>query len=204
MKHIIKPANEAFDALSSPEDALFFFDFDGVLASQDEEKLFRLSGSELERSELEALAELMGLNHSLYPSTEKLRHILFQAQAMNTPVTPHEQVLSFIRDIEDMGHPYFIITARSALWAVHRMMAFIENHNLSPVEVFCLGRSSKATLLHELRQEWPDRPFIFFEDLEHNIEAALALNDPLLKVIEIVWDPCTKEAQALRKSHLGI
>ncbi len=204
MTHTIQKAGEAFWSEGYSADTVFFFDFDGVLAAQDEEKLFRLPVVTGERNELEALAGLHGFDPALYPSTEYLRHIIYQAQVFDLPVEPHTEAVDFARNLAAQGRPHFIITARSSRYAVERMLRFCDKWELYPTEVFCLGRSSKADLLAKLRLDWPERPFVFFEDSEHHIQAAKALGDPNLEVVQIEWPSCSKNAGNLRRQHLGI
>lgn len=184
-----------------PSDALFFFDFDGVLASQVEEKVFRLDEIDGEREALESTALYYGIEPSLYPNTRYLRHLVFQGARGGHQIEPHKEMLDFAQWIDD---PFFIITARSGLYAVNRMMEFLTEHELEPQEVFCLGRASKGHLLAELRSDWPGRPFVFFDDSKSNIDSAMALNDPLLTVVEVIWPTCTKEAERLLDIHLPL
>lgn len=204
MNHIIKPAGEAFSRDDYPDDAIFFFDFDGVLADQEEEKIFRLEETPMERNELEILAGLMGIEASLYPSTKSLRHLVYQAQVFDLPVKSHPEALEFAQDLSDALQPFSIVTARSGLWAVERMLNFVRESAIFPQEVFCLGRASKALLFEKLRKDWPNRPFVYFEDSKHHIEETLALCDPLMTVVEVQWDTCHVAANALRYKHLGI
>ena len=197
------PAGKAFYMADYPLDALFFFDFDGVLADQDEEKLFQLEEMELERGRLEDMARYHGINPDLYPSTGYLRHLVYQAEVFDFPIKPHDEAVEFARNLDDFGCPYFIVTARSGFSAVGRMLRFTERWRLTPHETFCLGRSCKADLLAKLRKDWPDRPFVFFEDSQRHIDAAKALNDPLLTIIQIEWPSCTKSAEDLRREYLG-
>lgn len=203
MSHTIQPAGEAFNRSHYPDDAIFFFDFDGVLADQDEEKLFRLPEHPLERDELEAMADLCGIDHRLYPNTGYLRHLIFQSQSFDTIPKAHHEATAFTFWLEQRRDPFFIVTARSGLWAVDRMMGFVHHHGLTPQEVFCLGRSSKADLLAKLRQDWPERPFVFFEDSMHHIDDCKTLADPLLEIVQIEWPACTKQAEAMRLETLG-
>lgn len=204
MTHIIKPAEQAFDMSDYPEDAIFFFDFDGVLADQVEEKVFRLEGSDAEHGHLEMLARMHGIDASLYPNTRYLRHLLHQTQAYGYPVKPHLEAVDFARELGMYQKPFYIVTARSGFYAVRRMITFLKRWYIHPQETFCLGRLSKATLLKELREEWPDRPFVFFEDSEHHIEAAKALGDPNLTIVQIEWPTCNLSAEELRRQYLGI
>lgn len=184
-----------------PREALFFFDFDGVIASQVEEKVFRLAVLDGEREALEKVARYYGIEPDLYPNTQYLRHLVFQGARGGHRIEPHKELLEFAQWIDD---PFFIVTARSGLYAVNRMMEFLAEHQLEPQEVFCLGRASKGHLLAELRRDWPGRPFVFFDDTRKNIDAALALNDPDLTTVEVIWPTCTKEAARLLDIHLPL
>jgi hypothetical protein len=203
MGYIIQQAGEAFQRNHYSADAIFFFDFDGVLATQCEEKVFRLPEEDMERRRLEEKAPFAGVDSSLYPNIGYLRHLVFQGYAWGTVPEPHDEATSFARSLTENGDPYFIVTARSGLWAVRRLLDFAEQQFIFPQEVFCLGRASKALLLAELRKDWPDRPFVFFEDSQHHIDACRALADPLLEIVKIEWDSCTKNAEALRDQFLG-
>lgn len=204
MSFTIQTAGAAFDLSAYAKDTIFFFDFDGVLADQDEEKVFRLEELPMERRRLEEQADLAGIDHTLYADTKYLRHLVFQSLAYGTLPEPHMEAQRFARDLDDHGFPYFIVTARSGLWAVERMLNFVGRFCLNPQEVFCLGRSSKADLLAKLRTDWPDRPFVFFEDTQKHIDACVALADPLLEVVRIDWPTCELNAHDLRRQHLGI
>lgn len=203
MSYMIQRAGEAFNRRLYSSDAIFFFDFDGVLATQCEEKVFRLPEEDMERRRLEEKAVFANVHSDLYPSTRYLRHLVFQGYAWGTVPEAHDEATSFARTLTENGDPYFIVTARSGLWAVRRLLDFAEQQMIFPQEVFCLGRASKALLLAELRKDWPDRPFVFFEDSEHHIEACRALADPLLEIVKIEWDDCTRNAEFLRDTFLG-
>lgn len=197
MSFITKPAEEAFDRKAYPDDAIFFFDFDGVLATQCEEKIFRLPEKPGEREMLEERAQHANVDDRLYPDTGYLRHLVYQGYAFLNQIDQHHEAVAFAEELTDAGEPFHIITARSGYWAVKRMYDFLEDNQLYPQETFCLGRSSKAQLLSELRKDWPDRPFVFFEDSQKHIDACVALNDPLLTIVRIDWDTCTINAEYL-------
>ena len=203
MSFTIQNADTAFDRGHYPDNAIFFFDFDGVLAEQCEEKVYRLDELPMERRKLEEQAELVGIDSGLYPDTKYLRHLVYQALAYGTTPEPHMEAQRFACNLGNAGDPYFIVTARSGLWAVERMLNFVGLWCLNPQEVFCLGRSSKADLLAKLRTDWPDRPFVFFEDTQKHIDACVALADPMLGIVRIDWPTCDANAKALRTHHLG-
>lgn len=202
MIHLTKPAHDAFNRADYPDNAIFFFDFDGVLADQEEEKLYRLPEGSLERGQLVAKAELIGIDAGLY-STAYLRHLVYQALECDSHVFLHNEAARMAGDLQQAGEPFFIVTARSGFFAVQRLMATLAWARLYPQEVFCLGRSSKADLLVKLRLDWPDRPFVYFEDSQHHIEATKAIGDPNLTIVEVTWGACTEMAETMRRHTLG-
>lgn len=203
MIYEIIQANQPLHRYDYPEDALFFFDFDGVLATQCEDKVFRLPEGKMERRRLKEKAVFAEIDPDLYPDTGYLRHLIYQSYAWGTVPEEHLPFTTFARMLTDRGDPYFIVTARSGRWAVKRMLDFVEREGLHPQEVFCLGRSSKAMLLSQLRQDWPERPFVFFEDTQKHIDACVALGDPLLQVVKIEWPSCLENAKWLNQRILG-
>lgn len=203
MSYTTIPAYQAIARCDYPDDALFFFDFDGVLATQCEDKMFRLPPGDMERRKLEEMARFANIDPALYPDTGYLRHLVYQGYAYGTVPEEHLPVTALARCMEDWGDPYFIVTARSGTWAVRRLLEFVDKQGLHPQEVFCLGRSSKAILLSQLREDWPDRPFVFFEDTQRHIDACVALDDPLLQVVKIEWPTCTENAEWLKMRVLG-
>ncbi len=197
---------QAYDGISRrdyPDDALFFFDFDGVMATQCEDKMFRLPAGDMERRRLEEKAQFASIDPSLYPDTGYLRHLVYQGYAWGTIPKEHLPFTAFARNLQLNDEPYFIVTARSGTWAVRRVLDFLTYDGLHPQEMFCLGRSSKAILLSQLRVDWPDRPFVFFEDTQKHIDACVALADPLLEVVKVEWPVCTENAEWLKKTILG-
>lgn len=202
MIHLTKQAPEAFNRADYPDNAIFFFDFDGVLAEQDEEKLFRLAETPLERDQLEQLAALVGIDHTLYV-TKYLRHLIYQGLESGNNVAMHKEADEMVGALQQAGEPFFVVTARSGLYAIERMLMTLKSRWLYPQEVFCLGRSSKADLLVKLRKEWPDRPFVYFEDSLHHIEATKAIGDPNLTIVEVQWPACSEKAERMRRYTLG-
>lgn len=189
--------HETLNRADFPNKVLWFFDFDGVLATQCEEKLFRLPEDRDERVVLEEIADEVGIRSELY-GTQYLRHLLFQTVCQEA-VEAHT-ITDFARSLRD---PYFVMTARSGHQAIERMLEFVEQQDLQPQEVFCLGRQPKASLISLLLDEWPDHEIVFIDDSQKHIDGALALNHPRLHVVQVIWDSCTANAERLRSENLG-
>jgi hypothetical protein len=180
-----------------PEKSIFVFDFDGVLICQKEEKLYRLAEIPFERDRLEQLAIECGLDAKLY-DTAYLRHLIFQERYGELP--DRNVITDFAHDLDD---PYFIMTARSGLAAIERMIEYVRFEGLGPQEVFCVGRGSKGDLLAKLLDQWPGYTIVFFDDTFKHIEDACRLNHDRLRVVHVVWDSCHKEADKLRTDMLA-
>lgn len=188
MPHMKLSAHQRIDRLDYPDNAIFVFDFDGVLAHQLEDQVFRLPVENGDRERIVAACDYLNIDHRLYPDTSYLRHLAHQASAIMYTPDAHDPITEFARDLWKADEPFFIVTARSGLAAVSRLTAFLEDEKIHPQEVFCLGRVSKAPLIAEMRQEWSDRPIVYFEDSKKHIDAVVALADPMITVVEVVWE----------------
>jgi hypothetical protein len=188
-----QPVRESF-----PPNSIFLFDFDGVLICQTEEKIFRLDWIEGERSRLEEMAMQFGIDPTLY-DTFYLRHLVFQARYDNVICKPH-CLTDFARSLDV---PYFVLTLRSGLHAVHRMLNYLDVMHLYPQELFCVGRGSKAAILSKLLDQWEDRTLVFFDDSLRHVEEACALKHDRLITVYVDWPTCQEEAGRLRTEMLN-
>lgn len=202
MGYSVHRPGDPLNAAMFPDDAIFIFDFDGVLIEQCEEKIFRLPERQGEREQLEVLADRVFIDHRLY-NTNYLRHLVYQAMTEGRPCVPYKPVLSLANELEAAARPYFIMTARSGLYALQRMHRFIETQVLFPQEVFCLGRASKAALIADLLDEWDGRHIVFLDDSMYHIEAAARLECDDLTVVKVEHPRCTAHAESLVALHLG-
>jgi hypothetical protein len=178
-----------------PEKSLFVFDFDGVLIDQIEDVLARKPEGEGERVALERIAK----RHSIHPElfeTPYLRHLVYQSIALNEPAPPHI-LLRFIQRLDDTGDPYMILTARSGLYAIQRLTAYIETHRLYPQEMFCVGRAAKTTQLEFLLDRFPQHTICYFEDSQKHVDAAEALGNDRLIVTHVKWPEALGSADAI-------
>lgn len=197
MSYLTLPGNFWPERASFPPKSLFFFDFDGVLIEQTEEKLYQLDEEVGERAKLQELARSVGIEPSLFSSTQYLRHLVFQA--LYEGPSRDTLLTDFALSLAD---PYFIITARSGRHAMKRMLQFVDYHRLAPQEIFCLGRSSKGEHLAHMLKAFPDHHLVFFDDTMRHIDAAVAVGDPRLIPIHVVWESRWDKAATLRDDLL--
>lgn len=195
-QHLTLPAGYWPERASFPAKTLFFFDFDGVLIEQSEEKLYQLEETAEERPALERMAAKLGIDPKLY-DTPYLRHLVFQA-TYEGPSTP-TVMTDFARSLAD---PYFIITARSGRHAIERVLQFVGDNDLQPQEIFCLGKTCKGDHLRHMLATFPDYHIVFFDDLMKHIQSAVEVGDPRLIPIHIEWESCWEEAKRLHRDLL--
>lgn len=196
MSYLTIPAGFYPERASFPPNSIFVFDFDGVLICQNEEKLYQLDEIEGERDRLEELARRVGIEPDLY-STGYLRHLVFQSR-YDRICKPHV-LAEFARDLDV---PYFVLTLRSGLHALHRMLGFLDVMHIYPQELFCVGRGLKSAILAKLLEEWPDKQIVFFDDSMRHIEDACSLKSNRLTVVHVEWPTCKQEASAMRERHI--
>lgn len=191
------PADEMPNRADYPEKSMFFFDFDGVLADQHEEKVYRLKPVNRERDFLVPRANKHGIMGDLF-NTNYLRHLVYQAEYLES----HPLATPFVHFAREMVDPFCILTARSGFHAVKRLMNFIDHHGLVPQEIFCMGPSSKAQHLRNMLRIFPEHHLVFFDDSLEHIETASQIDDPRVIVRHVVNHDCWKLAEYDRKEML--
>lgn len=175
-----------------PEKSLFVFDFDGVLIHQVEDVLARKPEMDGEREQLEDIAVRYGIVPELF-ETPYLRHLVYQSMYLYEPAPPH-LLLDFIQKLDD---PYMILTARSGLYAIQRLIAYVEKHLLYPQEMFCVGRASKVAQLEFLLDCFSDYTVCYFEDSQKHVDAAHALGNDRLFVTHVKWPEAADSADSV-------
>jgi len=177
---------------------VYVFDFDGVLISIAEERVYRLPETEGERRRLELLAKAHRLDPSLY-DTAYLRHLVFQEAMAAAGWAPEPGPLcAAARSLTVAARPFFVLTARSGVAAIRRALTFMEAQAIQPQELFCVGRVPKGRQLARIDMDTGERPFVFFDDSEkHSERSARQKTEPALSV-HVDWGtPDWAEAEAL-------
>jgi hypothetical protein len=184
---------------------VYVFDFDGVLASVVEERVYQLPTAHGERERLEQVAARLGLDPSLY-DTAYLRHLVFQEAMASAGWVPEPGPLcAAARALSEAGRPFFVLTARSGVAAIQRALAFMAAERIHPQEFFCVGRVAKGRQLARIDTDTGERPFVFFDDSEmHSGRSARQKTGTALSV-HVDWgDPDWAAAGAIYERAMGV
>ncbi|MEM8839465.1 MAG: hypothetical protein AAGE89_15335, partial [Pseudomonadota bacterium] len=124
------------------KEAVYVFDFDGVIASGIEDKIYRLAETPLEKERLKEAEKELGLKIAGMDFRYR-RHLVFQELAarkgLEIPVGPGLPLAQWV----SQNARFFILTARSGWAATERLRAFLVKHHLRPIDLYQVGRVLK-------------------------------------------------------------
>lgn len=162
----------SFTQLEIRDDNVYIFDFDGVIASRNDDDIYKLAPTADEIPLLREAAECFGIRCEGMEQRYQ-RHLLYQAAAwhLGFPIEPGPGLSQAI----DAGlrARLFILTARSGWHAVERLRAFVMSRGLSPIEIYNVGRVKKDRQVQLVCQEYPSSKIFYVEDsIAHLVDAA--------------------------------
>lgn len=171
-----------------PGEPVAVFDFDGVLSSPVEDFVYRMPEYAGERERLAGLAERHAITPDLY-DTNYLRHLVVQAELHRDRVLPYPgPLLDIARDVSQAKRPFFILTARSGSAAIRRLLAFVDSYELTPQEIFCVGRVAKGRQLGIIRSTVSSgHPLVYFEDTIRHIRNSRQQDIRGFKTVHVAW-----------------
>lgn len=175
----------ALDVATLPlsEGDIYIFDFDGVVINDLEDAIYHLRVANIENEIFENIRNSERVHVIEYPN-KYLRHLIYQEVALhaNTRMEPGPAfgVAKWASD----NAAFYVLTARSSWAAIERLRHFMEEHDCLPIEMFCVGRTSKEPQLRLLLDEAGDRNVHYIEDSVRHIEIALQIDDPRLRVYQ--------------------
>lgn len=150
------------DVPRDPE-AVYLFDFDGVIVSGVEDAIYKLPGRPGEENSLLELAERMSIRLGGM-ETRYQRHLLFQEVAYRTGLAMERGPGFALAAWASANARTFILTARSGWAATARVRRFVEENLHPPIEIYQLGRTSKVLPISLLCAEFSGRPLYYIED----------------------------------------
>lgn len=165
----------------SPPPGVYVFDFDGVVCSGLEEKIYSLSPHMTDWDSIEEGAKKWVQKcDDMDPAYR--RHLVYQAAAYQNEmdcactIEPGKAFELFKR--VNQIFPTFTLSARAGFYAVARQQAFLSQNNSIPVETFQVGRVSKDRQISKLLAEFPASNIWYFDDKKSHLESALKSADP--------------------------
>ena len=162
-------------------------DFDGVLASDFEHRIYKADENETceQTILLKQAADIFHINHECIISKRYIRHLVYQAAAheLGLPIRPG-QYISIAKWCDQHHVPWFVLTARSGMAAVKRLYHFLDDHSLKPLEIYDIGRVAKTEqLLLILRDKYSVREILFVDDEQNTFDIILE-NENILKLLQ--------------------
>ena len=161
-------------ALSTDNDGVYIFDFDGVISDRTEDDIYKLAAYEGEEELFKEIECRLGVDFSRLDHQYR-RHLLFQAAAWHVEI-PIRKGKGFDKAKSvSSKYPFFILTARSGWYAVERQRKFVLKHKLLPVDCYNVGRVSKDRQIAMLALEFRDDVLNYVDDSAAHCEIVAKL-----------------------------
>ena len=160
-------------------DAVYLFDFDGVIAAGVEDHIYKLKKQAGELDRLVEMERTLGLRIGDMEFRYR-RHLVFQELAMRLEL-PIARGAGFplAKWSSDYAR-FFVLTARSGWAATARVRSFLEMNDLKPIELYQVGRVHKDRQVLRTIEEFPDARVFYIEDSLAHLERAETLQKPNL------------------------
>lgn len=165
---------------------IFVFDFDGVICSSREDDIYHLPPLENETNFLELLSHKFELDCG-HMEAKYQRHLLYQACCMHLGI-PIERGIGFEKALEaSRNSKFFVLTARSGWYAVERMRQFLTENDMTPIEIFSVGRVPKDRQIDIVCKEAEGRDVFYVEDNTSHLNAVESSSIVTYKKLRLVW-----------------
>jgi hypothetical protein len=195
--------DEVFHTRAKPY--YYVFDFDGVISSETEERIYRMPPRKDERELLERLARHYAIESAGY-DTRYLRHLVIQEILLEKeePVEPGP-LAEAAEELTAARRPFFILTARSGRAAVKRVLSFLDAHHIRPQELFFVGRAPKGRQLALARKSIGPGSLIYFDDSPRHTKNGRRQQMDNFETVFVTWpkEATQAAAQELYDSCLG-
>lgn len=181
-------------------DSVYIFDFDGVVASRDDDDIYRLASIPDEVPLLSEAAKCFRI-HCEGMEQRFQRHLLYQAAAwrLGLPIEPGP---GFTQAMESGRRArLFILTARSGWHAVERLRTFVTSTGLNPIEIYNVGRVKKDRQVQLLCREFPSAQVFYVEDSAAHLADAAAISPGNLRLVHAAADLQPKREEVVLRRH---
>jgi hypothetical protein len=152
-----------FEDLRIFPNAVYVFDFDGVISSSFEDDIYRLPATEDEMNLIATAAKSFDIRCEGMEQRYQ-RHLIYQAAAWKLGIEiPAGLGLSAAKRAGEISR-LFILTARSGWYATERMRKFLQANSVLPIEIYSVGRVKKDRQVELICREFSDAIVYFVED----------------------------------------
>ena len=181
--------------LPKDPDAIYLFDFDGVIASGLEDQIYKLDAKPGEIERFEEIEKALGFRFSGLEHRYR-RHLVFQELALRQQL-PINRGTGFERAAWAAENArFFILTARSGWAATDRVRTFLEQNNMNPIDLYQVGRVLKDRQVLRTVEEFPDARVYYIEDSAAHLARAEALQESNLALV--YCDPAVETQKAMK------
>jgi|SRR5580692_4816624 hypothetical protein len=152
-----------FEGLEISSEAIYVFDFDGVISSALEDEIYKLSPVADEIDLLKKAADVFRIRCEGLEQQYQ-RHLIYQAAAwkLNLPIEPGPGFAK-AKDANNRSR-LFILTARSGWYATERQRLFLKQKSIFPIEIYNVGRVMKDRQIELVCREYSERKVYFVDD----------------------------------------
>ena len=152
-----------FEKLRIFPNAVYAFDFDGVISSNFEDDIYRLHATEDEMNLIATAAKSFDIRCEGMEQRYQ-RHLIYQAAAWKLGIEiPAGPGLSAAKRAGEVSR-LFILTARSGWYATERMRKFLQANSIIPIEIYTVGRVKKDRQVELVCREFSSAVVYFVED----------------------------------------
>lgn len=163
-------------------DAVYLFDFDGVIVSGEEDRIYRLAERPIEKARFREIEDALRLRTSDLEIRYR-RHLLFQELALKANLKMLPGPGFGLAKWASNHARFFILTARSAWAATARVRQFLEDQGMRPIDLYQVGRVHKERQILQTLEEFPKRTVYYIEDSASHLKKAATLSSPNLKLV---------------------
>lgn len=183
------------EELNVTSNGVYLFDFDGVISTRLEDDIYKLPASDKEVQLIRAAAEHFRIRCDGMEQKYQ-RHLIFQASAwkLGSPIEPGPGFSA--ASAASVQARLFVTTARSGWYATERLRLFLQSHDITPIEVYNVGRVEKDRQIQLLCNEFPGQSVYLIEDSAAHLTTADQLN---ISNLSLVW---VKGAVSVEEGYL--
>ena len=161
-------------AVPRDPNAVYLFDFDGVVASGTEDQIYKLHERRGEREMFARIEDRLSLRIRQMDMRYR-RHLLFQELAAEHSLEMAKGPGFALAKWASDHARFFVLTARSGWAATARARDFLRHHQLKPIDLYQVGRVHKDRQVLRTVEEFAAATVFYIEDAPAHLARSAAL-----------------------------